>query len=223
MPTQYAAPITITRGWGGRQATVPLNSLHGFHVATHEGGRKRRLPHPMLGAYLEDCRLLPPTFDHDCTHGQRPHRIKILIPAHANTPIYDELWNRAAGRIHYHRPKPAPATPPRTSRINRRLWFTVVRVTAGPAILLEPGAPWYGITAIFSTGIALLVADWIYQPRSRPSNTIDSAYTRPITAHPPTHSQNGHVNRTPIHMTTVQNTMPPATSPGPSSVTMRGQ
>lgn len=104
---QYAATpnvVVIARGWGGTRAIVPSRALRGFHVAIDEGGAHRGLPHPMLGAYLADCRLLPAAFGHDCAHGPPPHTIKIVIPRRGNTAeLYTELWEHGRRLVHGYR------------------------------------------------------------------------------------------------------------------------
>lgn len=86
--------VAVCRGWGGTRALAVATALEGFHVAVTCGGRMRRLPHPMLAAYVR-CTDLVGRLDHDCSHGPPPHRIKVVIPRTGNEAVYDELWNSA--------------------------------------------------------------------------------------------------------------------------------
>jgi hypothetical protein len=94
--------VVVARGWGGARVTVPLAALEGWHIAVQEGGRCRRLPKPMLGAYMS-CDTLPEgvAFDHDCAHRPGLHRIKVVVPrVHNERGLYARLRALGARRVH---------------------------------------------------------------------------------------------------------------------------
>src|SRR3954471_24248071 len=92
------ATVTVTRGWGDRRtACVPLSALRNPHMATDQGGRRRRLPRPMLAAYVW-CTCVPDgvPFGHSHEHGDVPHSIKVLIRRRDNHgSIYEALRDAA--------------------------------------------------------------------------------------------------------------------------------
>jgi hypothetical protein len=94
--------VVVSRGWGGARVAVPVSALQGWHIAVQEGGCCRRLPRPMLGAYMS-CDALPEgsSFDHDCAHRPGPHRIKVVVPrTHNDRGLYGRLRALGARRVH---------------------------------------------------------------------------------------------------------------------------
>lgn len=134
--------ITIARSWGGPRATVPIYLLRGPHIAIDQGGNHRRLPHPMLGLYLTDCRCLPAGFGHDCNHGQPPHVIKVLVPRSGNSrELYDELWAVAA-RMHKYGYFPRGGRQPRRrSKSSRSLSTYTNTMNAIPPTQIQNAVP----------------------------------------------------------------------------------
>src|SRR5690349_11090508 len=97
-PSASGATVTVTRGWGDRRTIcVPLSALRNVHWATDQGGRRRRLPRPMLAGYMW-CDVVPEgaPFGHSHEHGDVPHSIKVLIRRRDNHgSIYEVLRDAA--------------------------------------------------------------------------------------------------------------------------------
>ena len=74
--------VLVKRGERSAPVRVPVADIQGLHWAVWEGGRGFFLDHPAIAGYIT-CDLIPewlrPDFGHSCTHGDAPHRVKVLI------------------------------------------------------------------------------------------------------------------------------------------------
>ena len=84
--TKAAGPLTpetivrVRRHWNRRRiGDVRLGDIDDLHWARTSGGTGHRSPFVMIYGYLLCDRLVAGRLAHSCVHGERPHRIKIVV------------------------------------------------------------------------------------------------------------------------------------------------